>query len=132
MSTRTVSHTVSSPVSSPIELIATLPTDPQSRKIPMTVILGFKTVEDEEPMSLASYHYAIPYRDTDQVVSTPLLDTNNDWIRDITRQVATIMCKKFHKPCYVGWSNALGQHTTPDQLFVVKNCIEFINDQLNK
>lgn len=130
--TRTVTHTVCSPVSSPIELVASLPKDPESRKTPISVILGFKNSEDEEPMTLASYHYAIPYRDTAQVVGTPLLDTNNDWVRDITRQVATLMCKKFHKPCYVAWSTAPGQHATPDQLFVVKNCVQFVNDQLAK
>lgn len=130
--TRTVTHTVSSPLSSPIELIATLPTDLESSKTPITVVLGFKNGEDEEPMTLASYHYALPYRETGKVVGTALLDTNNDWIRDITRQVATLMCKKFNKPCYVGWANAVGQHATPDQLFVVKNCIDFIKDQLAK
>lgn len=125
---KTLVHTLESPISSPVELVVTVPTDSKLTTVPISVILGFQSDDSpHQPMSLMSYHYAIPYRNTDQVVGTALLDTNNDWIRDITRQLATLISKKFHRPCYVGWSNAVGQGSTADQLFVIKQCIQFIN-----
>lgn len=123
---KTVTHTLQSPISAPVELIATVPTDLENCKTPISLVLGFKSDEAEQPTTLMSYHYALPYHKTQQVVGTPLLDTNNDWVRDLTRQLATLICKKLNRPCYVAWSNAVGQQGTPDQLFVIKHCIDFL------
>lgn len=136
MSVRTISHTIESPGSLPVELVVTLPNDLESRKIPISVTLGFKTGQERQPMALACYHYAIPYRNKKEVVGTSLLDSNNDWIRDVTRQTATIIAKKFHKPCYVGWAtSANNKHTSGvsmDQLFVIKECVAFLSKELHE
>ncbi|QLQ81453.1 hypothetical protein HG537_0F02140 [Torulaspora globosa] len=125
---KTLVHTVDSPLYGVVELIVTIPSDVDNAKVPISVIIGFQDDEREAPMSLVSYHYAIPYRSTKQVVGTALLDTSNDWVRDVTRQLATLISNKFNRPCYVGWSNSMGQQGSIDQLFIIKQCIQFISD----
>ncbi|QLL30942.1 hypothetical protein HG536_0A07570 [Torulaspora globosa] len=125
---KTLVHTVDSPLYGAVELVATIPTELENARIPISVVLGFADDSAEAPMRLLSYHYALPYRTTQQVVGTALLDTSNDWVRDVTRQLATLISKKFGRPCYVGWSNGAGQQRSVDQLFVIKQCIQFISD----
>lgn len=125
---KTLNHTVDSPLYGAIELVGTVPTALDNAKVPISVILGFRDDEIEAPMRLVSYHYALPYRNSEQVVGTALLDTSDDWARDITRQLATLISKKFHRPCYVGWSESAAQQRSIDQLFVIKQCIQFISD----
>ncbi|CAR28564.1 hypothetical protein ZYGR_0S01970 [Zygosaccharomyces rouxii] len=111
MQTKTVSHTIETPLE-PIQLLATLPVN-DSKKTPISITISGSA-------GLACYHYAIPYRD--DVVGSLMVDDANDSKRDITRQLATLVAKKYQRPCYVAYAC----NNTEDQLLIIRQCIEFL------
>lgn len=128
MSVRTSSHVITSAIGDPIELVVTLPQDTAGKKAPITIAFGFQAERSHLP-KLACYHYALPSRDGSEIVGTTLLDTSNDWIRDVTRQTATAVSKKFSVPCYVTWATEPNQgYNSINQIHVVKESINFINE----
>lgn len=116
--TKSVCETIETPLES-IDVVATLPADAGSahgaQKLPISLVLG----SPRGP--LTCYHYAVPFRD-DEVVGTVLVDCADDAVRDITRQLATLVAKKFRVPCYVAWGSAAAS----DQLLVIRRCIQLI------
>lgn len=111
MQTKTVSHTIETPLEA-VQVLATLPAN-DSNKTPISITVSGSA-------GLACYHYAIPYRD--DVVGSLMVDNGNDAKRDITRQLATLIAKKYHRPCYVAYACA----NTEDQLLIIRQCIEFL------
>ncbi|CCC68233.1 hypothetical protein NCAS_0B01490 [Naumovozyma castellii] len=144
MSVRTIGKVILSEdsiISVPaIQIIATVPTDPTSKKIPISLSIcygGEISTNDSETnktnmkqSKLMSYYYALPHRrKEDDVIGVPLLDTNNDIIRDMTKRLALLMVKKFNKPCYVALSIASESDSNSlasNQIFVIKKCIDFV------
>ncbi|CCE64005.1 hypothetical protein TPHA_0G01690 [Tetrapisispora phaffii CBS 4417] len=130
--------------SSVIDIVATIPTSLDNKKIPITVNIALidsnqasedgeyrsDDVRDISETNLQCYHYSIPSRlKTQEVVSSVLLDTDNDYIRDITRQLSVLICKKYEHPCYVSWSSNGSINTTSmDHLSVIKECVAFIKE----
>ena len=138
MSVRTVRKVITPSLSlssSLIDVIVTIPTDSSNKKIPISITLSATEVSEVnndngsgDLSNLICYHYSIPRNSSKkEVVSAVLLDTNNDWIRDVTRQLSTLICKKYGHPCYVGWSNKSSYINAMDQLMVIKECIKFLN-----
>ncbi|CCD24943.1 Poc4p NDAI_0E01270 [Naumovozyma dairenensis CBS 421] len=142
-----------------IELITTIPTSQESNKIPISLIVSLggdnfidgnvsTLLENEGNIkridtqlgTLVSYYYALPRRtsrnksDTSiqrdpEVIGMPLLDTSYDTVADITRQLAILIVKKYHRPCYVAWSLKNGSDLSSlelNQLFIVKKCMEIL------
>ncbi|CCF55810.1 hypothetical protein KAFR_0A03750 [Kazachstania africana CBS 2517] len=144
MSVKTVFKTITSESSLnqsiPIEIIATIPEDLQASKIPISLTLCYQKDRNNDskyqiPSTFMYYHYSIPNRlrtkkaTDDDVIGIPLIDTDNDWIKDISRKIANMVAKKYNKPCYVAWSNTkLMDNSTisMDQLFVLRSCMEFV------
>lgn len=126
----------------PIEIIATIPNNDDdnknnknnNNKIPISITL--RNVNDSKELSkLQCYHYAILNRhSSNDIIDIPLLDTNNDWISEITRKIAILLVKKTGKPCYVSWSSSStnsNEMASMDQLFILKNCINLLNSLIN-
>ncbi|CCH59233.1 hypothetical protein TBLA_0B03950 [Henningerozyma blattae CBS 6284] len=151
MYTKTIKTSIVSPLndSQSIEIILTIPEaiDQQSKKIPVSMVLYHNdnyrpetTGIDQDKVKLISYHYAVPYTKNNgrtEVVSTPLLDTNVDLYRDLTRQISTLLVKKLNIPVYVAYGELIGapvsQSAIPmDQLFILRKCIAFVEEQLKK
>lgn len=139
MSTKTIKQDIKPALSissSIIELIATFPEDiKKNKKAPISLTLSTK--EDDQnnnnDVSLKCYYYSLPsHRNNNDIVGTCLLDTNDDFIRDITRQLSTIIAKKFGNPCYVAWGvpNSAIDGFQLEQLTIVKECIDFLSKQL--
>ncbi|CAL9731182.1 proteasome chaperone 4 [Monosporozyma unispora] len=115
----------------PIEIIATIPEikDTENKRIPISITL--RHVNDSQEMSkLQCYHYAIPKRDSSDIIDVPLLDTPNNWISEVTRKISISTAKKYHKPCYTAWSSseAMSNGISPmDQLYILKKCINLLD-----
>lgn len=111
MYTKTISHTIETPSDS-IELVATVPVT-DSKKVPITLDIAGSA-------GLACYHYSVPFRD--EVVGSIMVDNADESKRDITRQLATLVAKKYQRPCYVAYARANAE----DQLLIIRQCIEFL------
>lgn len=152
-SVKTISHIIEPENSlisnTPIEIVATIPTDLSSVKIPISITISY--LKDKRnggsnneltklPTRLTYYHYAIPKRTNsgkngEEVVGIPLIDSNNDWVRDVSRKLATSIAKKYKKPVYVAWSATSMESSSTismDQIYVLKNCIDFMSSILVK
>ncbi|CAI4038904.1 hypothetical protein SMKI_06G2560 [Saccharomyces mikatae IFO 1815] len=148
MLVRTVTQTIESEsgfLHPALDIVATLPADIQSKKIPISLVVGFK---QEGPMNsgsgLACYYYAIPLvkerhmslkSDGSNVVGVPLLDTSDDRIRDVTRRLATIISEKFSRPCYVTWSSLPKEDTSilvTNHVYILKKCLDFLKAELSR
>lgn len=155
MNTRTLSHYITPADGSigqtPLEIIATVPVDQTNKKVPISITVCYQKEqavnEDGTPSSksnqastLQYYHYSLPNRiasrkQTEPIVGIPLIDTSNDWVRDISRKLANATAKKHNCPCYVAWSTTKPHDNTTismDQMYVLRNCIEFINTIYNQ
>ncbi|SMN20218.1 similar to Saccharomyces cerevisiae YPL144W POC4 Component of a heterodimeric Poc4p-Irc25p chaperone involved in assembly of alpha subunits into the 20S proteasome [Maudiozyma saulgeensis] len=154
MATRTITHYIT-PEDSPLggtslEIIATIGKDLSSKKIPISLTICYqkdkpeideqgKVISKTQSSTLQYYHYSIPNKlrnrkNNEFVIGIPLLDTNNDWVRDISRKLADATAKKYEVPCYVSWSTTKPSDVTSismDQMFVLRNCINFINTLYN-
>lgn len=127
-SVKTVHQVLESQLGTPLELLVTIPQDPTAKKIPITIVLGIQS-KSSQLSTLCCYHYCIPNRNGNEIFGTALLDTNNDWILDVTRQAATAVSKKFHRPCYVAWSAPQDhQYNSVEQTYVVKQCLDYIKN----
>lgn len=116
----------------PIEMIVTIPENDDketNKRIPISITL--RNVNDSQEMSkLQCYHYAIPKRDSKEIIDLPLLDTPNDWISEVTRNVSVSTAKKYGKPCYAAWSSSQSksQGVSPmEQLYILKKCINVLD-----
>lgn len=152
MATKTIRHYITAEDSvvgaTPLEIISTIPNDLNNKKIPISLTICYqKSKPDEEninslkstqPSTLLYYHYSIPNRirtrrPGEDVVGISLLDTNNDWVRDISRKLANAIAKKYDTPCYVSFSTTKTLNpnsVSMDQMYVLKHCIQFINSIL--
>lgn len=145
MSVKTVIRSVSDEDESiPIEIIATIPdndkssddsnTNDNSKRVPIAITL--RNVNDSQEMSrLQCYHYAIPKRNSKDIIDIPLLNTNNDWIGEVTRKIAVSTAKKYEKPCYIAWSSSSSiqnSFSPMDQLYILKKCINLLNTMIPK
>ncbi|CCK67990.1 Poc4p KNAG_0A03020 [Huiozyma naganishii CBS 8797] len=146
MSVRTVIRDLKSDedasVSVPLQLVATIPTDEANTKIPISISVSYLNggatgAQRAGTAKLQSYHYAVPNRRAshkkDNVADMPLLDTNNDWVRDLTRKIAVSVAKRHGKPCYVAWASNTelnGNGLSMDQLFMLKSCISAIDSMM--
>ncbi|KAG0668988.1 hypothetical protein C6P45_004205 [Maudiozyma exigua] len=133
----------------PLEIIATFAKDPANKKTPISITICYqkdKPQQDKDgnqtkgqSSTLQYYHYSIPnslknHKIHESVIGIPLLDSNNDWVRDISRKLADATAKKYNVPCYVAWSTTKPSDTTSismDQMYVLRNCINFINTLYN-
>ncbi|EHM99866.1 Poc4p [Saccharomyces cerevisiae x Saccharomyces kudriavzevii VIN7] len=148
MSIRTVIQSIESEsgfLQPALDIVATIPVDAQSNRIPISLVVGFK---QEYPLksasSLACYYYAIPltkdrYMNSKSggsgVVGIPLLDTNNDKIRDIARRLATIISEKFKRPCYITWSSLPNEDSSmliANHLYILNKCLNFLKVELSR
>lgn len=115
--TKTVYETIETPLEC-VDVVATLPAPAEvssgTKKLPISLVVG----ASKSP--LLCYHYAVPYKQ--DVVGSVLVDSADDAVRDVTRQLATLVAKKFRVPCYVGWGCA----SASDQLLVISKCIQLI------
>lgn len=123
----------------PLELIITLPVDMESIKIPISISICYgKTKEHNKKINgkLECYHYALPNhrKEKKEVLDMPLIDTNNDWIREVTRNIAILTCRKYNKPCYVTWSSMkpTTEQITMDQLFILGKCMNLITSSIEE
>lgn len=123
----------------PIEIIATIPTDiadedglRNNKRIPIS--LTFRNVNDSQEIAkLQCYHYAVPKRNSKEIVDIPLIPSVNDWVSEIARKITVATAKKYNRPCYVAWSSSQSvQNTTfpTDQLFILKKCINSLDSML--
>lgn len=129
---RTVSRdTPNNEIFVPIEIVATIPNDignedgsDNGKRIPISLI--FRNVNDSQEIAkLQCYHYAIPKRDSKEIVDIPLILSANDWISEVTRKIAVFTAKRYSKPCYVAWSSSQSIENASfpmDQLFILKKC----------
>ena len=69
-------------------------------KSPISLNLCLSGDEELKSSRLECYYYTIMGR-KDDVLGIPLRDTSSDWIRDLARLCATMITKKYNKPCYV-------------------------------
>lgn len=115
MHTKTVSHTIETPLE-PVQVLATLPAS-NSQKTPISLSISGSA-------GLACYHYAIPFRD--DVVGSLMVDDADDAKRDIARQLATLVAKKYRRPCYVAYARS----TSEDQLLIIRQCTEFLRQHM--
>ncbi|EDO17157.1 hypothetical protein Kpol_1072p27 [Vanderwaltozyma polyspora DSM 70294] len=126
-----------------LDVSVTIPVDLSNNKIPITVTIGSKegginagendTGNDINNLKLLCYYYSISRRsDKNDVVSTVLLDTSIDSVRDTTRQLSTLLCKKYRHPCYVAWSSdASNTNDMFDQISIIKTCVQYIHDKIS-
>ncbi|CAI4052817.1 hypothetical protein N7582_005568 [Saccharomyces uvarum] len=148
MLVRTVAQTIESEsgfLQPALDIIATIPADAQSRKIPISLVVGCKQDDSlKSTSSLACYYYAIPlakgrYPNLKSgkggVVGVPLLDTNDDRVRDMTRRLATIISEKFNRPCYVAWSSSPNEDSSmlvTSHLYILKKCLNLLKAELGE
>lgn len=130
--TKTIENFVGS--SSSLQLLLSLP-EVDSKKKPISFTIYNKTTTNDpltDKVSLVSYHYAVPYKN--DVVSTVLLDTNKELYKEVSRQLSTIMAKKFQKPVYVAFGelDSSNNDLQLDQLFVLRSCVKYVEEELNK
>lgn len=152
--------------STPFEIQLTIPTDLESRKVPISVHVFFEkrvptrseeeereekekaatvmdtdvTSSQQQASTLVYYHYAIPShlrhrKAGEDIAGISLLDTSDDTVRDISRKLCEALARKYQKPCYVAWSSARpggSTGTSIDQLYVLRNCMDFVNGVLDK
>nr|AAS56461.1 YPL144W [Saccharomyces cerevisiae] len=128
-----------------LDVIATLPADDRSKKIPISLVVGFKQEASlNSSSSLSCYYYAIPLmRDRhinlksggSNVVGIPLLDTKDDRIRDMARHMATIISERFNRPCYVTWSSLPSEDPSmlvANHLYILKKCLDLLKTELGE
>ncbi|QHS76594.1 Poc4p [Saccharomyces paradoxus] len=148
MLVKTVSRTIESEsgfLRPTLDVIATVPADDHSKKIPISLVVGFKQGASlNSALSLACYYYAIPLAKDrhmslksagNNVVGIPLLDTNDDRIRDMTRRLATIISEKFNRPCYVTWSSLPRGDPSmlvTNHLYILKKCLDLLKTELGE
>lgn len=154
MSTRTITHYVTPEDGAigqtPLEIIATVPTDQSNKKVPISITVCYQKEQaastegslvprSNQQCTLQYYHYSLPNRiatrkQAEPIVGIPLIDSSNDWVRDISRKLADATAKKHNCPCYVAWSTTKPNDSTTismDQMYVLRNCIQFINTLYN-
>ena len=94
----------------------------------------------QQASTLVYYHYAVPShlrhrKAGEDIAGISLLDTSDDTVRDISRKLCEALARKYQKPCYVAWSSARpggSAQSSIDQLYVLKNCMDFVNGVLDK
>lgn len=129
--TITTEHTIERVLGDPLKLVVTVPTAPadDGSRTPITLFVDSAPALGRHPSVLASLSYAVPSKRSDHVHCTALQDPNNDFIGDVTRQIATLVASKFRRPCYAGCSTGLGLDF--HQLAVVKGCVETVGSCLS-
>lgn len=123
----------------PLELTITMPGDKTAAKVPISISVCYGKTQDHTRKingKLQCYHYALPNHRVrnGEVMDIPLVDTNIEWIREVTRKIAVLTCKKYIQPCYVAWSSMKpsGEQITMDQLFILGKCMDLIKSSLKE
>lgn len=117
---KTSQHRIENPLGGAFEVWVSGPESAQeSRKVPLSMILG--TGEDPSKQSLQAYVYAIPTA-TD-VLSTMIVDTADDTVRETTTRIAKLCARKVQRPCYVGVAGNGNSTLSADQLLLCKECV---------
>ncbi|AGO11372.1 AaceriACR123Cp [[Ashbya] aceris (nom. inval.)] len=121
--TKTADYTVNTLVGDEVRLLVTMPVElGASKKVPVSVVVAGRgdSVSDE----LAATVYGIPYKGSD-VVTSVLLDTADNRIRDFVSTFCRVLVKKVGLPCYVSVSSTAGRMLDGgDQLAVIRKALE--------
>ncbi|SCW03380.1 LAFE_0G09142g1_1 [Lachancea fermentati] len=130
MSCRTFQHQFSSPLGATFSLLATVPAESHAdRATPISLVIS--AGPPSQPQPLTAYVYAIAARDG-RVLSTVLLDTPDDAIRETATRLCKLCTSKLHRPCYLSFASAggaaAGASLDTEALLICKQTLGFVAD----
>ncbi|AAS51349.1 ACR123Cp [Eremothecium gossypii ATCC 10895] len=123
--TKTADYTVSTLGGDDVRLLVTMPVElTASKKVPVSIVVSGRC--DGVNEELAATVYGVPYKGSD-VVTSVLLDTADNRIRDFGSTFCRVLVKKVGLPCYVSVSSSVGRMLdSGDQLAVIRKALEHL------
>ncbi|SCV05795.1 LANO_0H15346g1_1 [Lachancea nothofagi CBS 11611] len=122
---KTIQHTIQNPLGSSFQVLVSIPENEintSKSPISMTIMTGSNAADQ----ALMIYVYAIPTaRD---VLTSVLVDTADDAVRETAVRVSKLCAKKSQRPCYLTMAgNASIESLGMDQLLLCKECVGLID-----
>ncbi|SCU82689.1 LADA_0C07294g1_1 [Lachancea dasiensis] len=122
---KTTAHEIENPFGSKVHVQVSIPENEiNSPKSPISMVIA--TGATPAAQTLQTYVYAIPR--AQEVLSTVLVDTSDDSIRETALRVAKLCAKKSQRPCYLSMAGGHGAGGFGlDQVSLCKECVGLIN-----
>lgn len=123
----TIERSFETPLGTSILLLITKSKDhTNDKKSPLSVNISFSTPESQASNMLITTIYGVPYKHT-EALTTVLLDTSEDKVKDFALTTCKILVKRFKLPCYVSISSSSSEPWDfSENINIIEVCIKNI------